>query len=258
MTRDEVLELLDSLERGERRAAFQNEAGHWAVDTAVKEGILWAFRLGVDQPIEAPPFWFRDRDTVPPRRDIPGGVRVVPGGTAIRRGSYLGKGVVIVPPAYVNVGAYVDEATMVDSHALVGSCAQVGKKVHLSAAAQVGGVLEPSGARPVIIEDEVFVGGGTGLYEGVLVGKRAVLAAGVILTGSTTLIDLVNEVELKGEGGVPLAVPEGAVVVPGSRPASGAWARERGIQLATPVIVKYRDSRTDSKTALESALRRPE
>jgi 2,3,4,5-tetrahydropyridine-2-carboxylate N-succinyltransferase len=182
-------------------------------------------------------------------------VRVVPGGTALRRGAFLAKGVVVMPPAYVNVGAYVDEGSMIDSHALVGSCAQIGKKVHLSAAAQVGGVLEPVGAVPVVIEDEVFVGGGAGIYEGVRVRKRAVLAAGVILTASSVVFDPVNERELRSTPDRPLVIPEGAVVVPGSRRATGAWAEARGLSLSAPVIVKYRDAKTDARTVLESALR---
>ncbi len=162
MTREEVVALLGALERGEVRAAAPDADGNWVANAAVKEGILAAFRLGVEEPSEAGPLLFRDRDTLPPRRPLPEGVRVVPGGTALRRGAFLAKGVVVMPPAYVNVGAYVDEGSMIDSHALVGSCAQIGKKVHLSAAAQVGGVLEPVGAVPVVIEDEVFVGGGAG------------------------------------------------------------------------------------------------
>jgi 2,3,4,5-tetrahydropyridine-2-carboxylate N-succinyltransferase len=254
--REEVLELLNALELGHRRAAVPAEDGTWKVDTAVKEGILFAFRLGVEVESDAGPFWFRDRDTVPPRRDLPAGVRIVPGGSMVRRGSFMGKGVVMMPPSYVNVGAYVDDGTMIDSHALVGSCAQIGKRVHLSAAAQIGGVLEPSNARPVIIEDDVFIGGGVGVYEGVLVRRRAVLGSGVILTGSTVLFDLVNQTEIRGTAEDPLTVPEGAVVVPGSRPAQGEYARKHGISIATPVILKYRDAKTDSKTALEGALRR--
>jgi 2,3,4,5-tetrahydropyridine-2-carboxylate N-succinyltransferase len=258
MNRDEVLELLASLERGDVRAAAPDATGTWVPNAVVKEGILAAFRLGVDQASGEGAFLFRDRDTLPPRSPLPEGVRVVPGGSTIRRGAYLAKGVVVMPPAYVNVGAYVDEGTMVDSHALVGSCAQVGKRVHLSAAAQVGGVLEPVGARPVVIEDDVFVGGGCGIYEGVLVRRRAVLASGTILTASTVVFDLPNEREIRGVPGRPLEIPEGAVVVPGSRPAPGAWAAERGLSLSAPVIIKYRDARTDAKTALEGALRRPE
>jgi 2,3,4,5-tetrahydropyridine-2-carboxylate N-succinyltransferase len=254
VNRDEVLQLLSALERGEVRAAAPDTSGAWIPNAAVKEGILFAFRLGVDQETGDGLFRFRDRDTLPPR-SLPDGVRVVPGGTTIRRGTYLAKGVVVMPPAYVNVGAWVDEGTMVDSHALVGSCAQVGKRVHLSAAAQVGGVLEPIGARPVVIEDDVFVGGGCGIYEGILVRKRAVLASGTILTASTVVFDLPNERELRSLPGQPLEIPEGAVVVPGSRPAPGEWASARGLALSAPMIIKYRDSKTDAKTALEGALR---
>ena len=255
LSREEVLALLDRLERGEVRAAEPDGDG-WRVNAEVKEGILRAFRLGVDVDVPAAPFAFRDRDTLPPRGALPEGVRVVPGGSAIRRGAYVARGVVVMPPAYVNVGAFVDEGSMVDSHALVGSCAQVGKRVHLSAAAQVGGVLEPVGARPVVIEDDVFVGGGAGLYEGVRVRRRAVLAAGVVLTGSSVLYDLVNEREIRGREGEPLTVPEGAVVVPGARPAPGSWARVRGLSISAAMVVKYRDEKTDARTVLEGALRR--
>ncbi len=254
-SREEVLAFLDRLERGELRAAEPDGDG-WRVNPEVKEGILRAFRLGVDTEVPAAPFGFRDRDTLLGRGGPPPGVRVVPGGTAIRRGAFVAPGVVVMPPAYVNVGAYVGEGSMIDSHALVGSCAQVGRKVHLSAAAQLGGVLEPVGALPVVVEDDVFVGGGVGLYEGVRVRSRAVLAAGVILTGSSVIYDLVNEREIRaGETG-PLTVPEGAVVVPGSRPAPGSWAHVRGLSLSAAVIVKYRDGRTDARTALEGALHR--
>jgi 2,3,4,5-tetrahydropyridine-2-carboxylate N-succinyltransferase len=255
VTREDVFALLGALERGEVRAASQDANGDWVANTAVKEGILAAFRLGVEEASEAGPLLFRDRDTLPPRRPLPEGVRVVPGGTALRRGACLAKGVVVMPPAYVNVGAYVDEGSMIDSHALVGSCAQVGKRVHLSAAAQVGGVLEPIGAVPVVLEDEVFVGGGAGVYEGVCVKRRAVLAAGVILTASSVLFDLVNEKEYRSTKERPLVVPEGAVVVMGARPAPGAWGKCHGLSLAAPVIVKYRDEKTDARTVLESALR---
>jgi len=255
VTREDVFALLGALERGDVRAASQAANGDWVANAAVKDGILAAFRLGVEEQSEAGPFFFRDRDTLPPRRPLPEGVRVVPGGTAVRRGAFLAKGVVVMPPAYVNVGAYVDEGSMIDSHALVGSCAQVGKRVHLSAAAQVGGVLEPAGAVPVVLEDEVFVGGGAGVYEGVCVKRRAVLAAGVILTASSVLFDLVNEKEHRSTPERPLVVPEGAVVVMGARPAPGAWAKCHGLSLAAPVIVKYRDAKTDARTVLESALR---
>ena len=250
--------LLDALETGEVRAAVLDDSSPsgWRAETWVKEGILAAFALGTDVDIPAAPFGFRDRDTLPPRAPAPPGTRVVPGGSAVRRGAHLGRGVVVMPPAYVNVGAHVGEGSMVDSHALVGSCAQIGRKVHLSAAAQVGGVLEPVGALPVIVEDEVFVGGGVGLYEGVVVKRRAVLAAGVVLTSSSVVYDLAGERVLRAGAGEPLVIPEGSVVVMGSRPANGDFAREHGIALATPVIVKRRDERTDAKTALEDVLRR--
>ena len=254
LSREEVLELLDRLERGEVRAAEPFGDG-WKVNPDVKAGILRAFRLGVDVDVPAVPFAFRDRDTLPPRATLPPGVRVVPGGSAIRRGAFVAKGVVVMPPAYVNVGAYVDEGSMIDSHALVGSCAQVGKRVHLSAAAQIGGVLEPVGALPVVIEDDVFVGGGCGLYEGVRVRARAVMAAGVVLTGTSVLYDLVNEREIRSDDGQPLTVPVGAVVVPGARPAPGSWAHVRGLSVSTALVVKVRDARTDARTALEGALR---
>ena len=254
LSREEVLELLDRLERGEIRAAEPSGDG-WKVNPDVKAGILRAFRLGVDVDVPAAPFAFRDRDTLPPRGEVPAGVRVVPGGTAIRRGAFVAPGVVVMPPAYVNVGAYVGEGTMTDSHALVGSCAQVGKRVHLSAAAQLGGVLEPVGALPVVVEDDVFVGGGVGLYEGVRVRARAVLAAGVILTASSVLYDLPNEREIRASDGQPLTVPEGAVVVPGARPAPGSWAHVRGLSVSAAIVVKYRDGKTDARTALEGVLR---
>ncbi|HEX2164524.1 MAG TPA: 2,3,4,5-tetrahydropyridine-2,6-dicarboxylate N-succinyltransferase [Thermoanaerobaculia bacterium] len=248
---------LAALEAGDLRAASPDPATPtgWRVEPRVKEGILAAFALAREVDLAAGPLRFRDRDTLLPVDALPPGARVVPGGTAIRRGAHLEPRVVVMPPAYVNVGAWVGEGTLVDSHALVGSCAQIGARVHLSAAAQVGGVLEPVGALPVVVEDDVFVGGNAGIYEGVVVKRRAVLAAGTILTGSSQLHDLVRERVLQAEGDRPLVVPEGAVVVMGARPASGAWARERGLSVATPVIVKYRDERTDAKTALEGVLR---
>ncbi len=259
--------LLGLLSEGRVRSAEQVE-GRWVAVPWVKQGILLAFRVGDTQPFEASApsenpafhgsrFMFADRDTLPLRAtDGPAeGVRIVPGGSSVRAGAHLARGVVIMPPAYVNVGAYVDEGAMIDSHALVGSCAQVGKRVHLSAGAQLGGVLEPVGLRPVIIEDEAMVGANCGVFEGTLVGRRAVLAAGVQLTASTVVYDLVRETTLKAGPNEPLTIPEGAVVVPGSRPASGAFAAERGVHLYTPVIVKYRDDRTDAATALEEALR---
>ena len=256
--RPAVEALLDALEAGEVRAATPDAESPtgWRAEAWVKDGILAAFALGVDVDVAAPPFGFRDRDTLPPRTPAPPGVRIVPGGSAVRRGAHLGRGVVVMPPAYVNVGAHVGAGSMVDSHALVGSCAQIGSKVHLSAAAQVGGVLEPVGALPVVVEDEVFVGGGVGLYEGVVVKRRSVLGAGVVLTSSSVVYDLPGERVLRAEAGAPLVIPEGSVVVMGSRPASGDFAREHGIALATPVIVKRRDEKTDAKTALEEVLRR--
>ena len=250
--------LLDALEAGAVRAAVPDPASPsgWRAESWVKEGILAAFALGADVDVQAPPFGFRDRDTLPPRSPAPPGTRVVPGGSAVRRGAHLAAGVVVMPPAYVNVGAVVGAGSMVDSHALVGSCAQIGRKVHLSAAAQVGGVLEPVGALPVIVEDEVFVGGGVGLYEGVVVKRRSVLAAGVVLTSSSVVYDLPGERVLRARSGEPLIIPEGSVVVMGSRPAAGAFARAHGLGLAAPVIVKRRDEKTDAKTALEEVLRR--
>jgi 2,3,4,5-tetrahydropyridine-2-carboxylate N-succinyltransferase len=242
--------LLAALESGAVRAAERDAGGAWRANAWVKDAILVGFRRSAVQPIAGGVTLFLDKAAYPPRTvAAEAGVRVVPGGTAIRRGAHLGRGVVVMPPAYVNVGAFVGEGTMVDSHALVGSCAQIGARVHLSAGAQIGGVLEPAGARPVIVEDEAFVGGLCGVFEGVVVRSRAVLAAGVVLAAGTVIVDLMRERELRGE------VPEGAVVVPGSRPASGAFASRKGIQLAAAVIVKYRDAKTDAATALEDALR---
>jgi 2,3,4,5-tetrahydropyridine-2-carboxylate N-succinyltransferase len=249
-----VDELLARLESGEVRAAEKTAAG-WRANEWVKAGILLAFRVGkIVELAPAGPLAFSDRDTLPPRR-MPAGVRVVPGGSAVRRGAYLGPGVVIMPPAYVNVGAYVGAGTMIDSHALVGSCAQIGARVHLSAGAQIGGVLEPVGARPAVVEDDAFIGALAGVFEGAVVGRGAVLAAGVILTASTPVYDLVRSEVHRGTREEPLVVPERAVLVPGSRPASGDFAAEHAISLMTPVIVKYRDEKTDAATVLESALR---
>jgi 2,3,4,5-tetrahydropyridine-2-carboxylate N-succinyltransferase len=248
--------LLGALERGEVRAAEPTPGG-WQANHWVKKGILLGFRLGrVVAAEDAGPLRFFDKDTLLPRRlALADKVRVVPGGTAIRAGAYVGPGVVLMPPAYVNVGAYVGEGTMVDSHALVGSCAQIGRQVHLSAAAQIGGVLEPVGALPVIIEDEVLVGGNCGVYEGTMVGRRAVLGAGVILTGGVTVYDLVQRCTYRRTPEAPLRIPEGAVVVPGSRRLTGDFALSHGLSLAAPVIVKYRDEKTDASAALEDALR---
>lgn len=248
--------LRDALEEGRVRAAEPGPEG-WRVNAWVKRGILLGFRLG--RVIDMPPagaLTFCDKDTFPPRAwTVADGVRVVPGGSAVRRGAYLAPGVVVMPPAYVNVGAWIGAGTMVDSHALVGSCAQIGSRVHLSAGAMVGGVLEPVGALPVIVEDDVLVGGNCGLYEGVQIGERAVLASGVILTRGVTVYDLPRGVQHRASADQPLRIPAGAVVVPGSRRLSDPYAERFGLSLSTPVIVKYRDDKTDASTALEDALR---
>ncbi len=253
-TRAEAAVLLDALERGDVRAAEPAEDGGWRVNHAVKAGILKVFGLSQNHDAGSGLFCFRDRDLLMPSSACPPGVRVVPGGTVIRRGAHVAADVVIMPPAYVNVGAFVDCGTMIDSHALVGSCAQVGRNVHLSAGVQIGGVLEPVGARPVIIEDDAFIGGNCGVFDGVRVGAGAVLAAGVVLTSSTPVYDLVNECQIEAMGGV-LEIPPNAVVVPGARPASGGYARQQGLSLSAALIVKYRDNRTDTRTILEGALR---
>lgn len=246
---------LGLLEVGAIRAAAPVD-GKWVVDARVKKGILFGFKLGRLVELGDAALPFIDKDTYPVRGFAPADrVRIVPGGSSVRRGSFVSPSVTIMPPAYINVGAYVDEGTLVDSHALVGSCAQVGKRVHLSAAAQVGGVLEPIGAVPVVIEDDAFIGGNTGIYEGTIVRTRAVLAAGVVLTRSTKVYDLVNEREIVAPPDGSLEIPAGAVVVPGSRPASGAFAQKLGLHVATPLIVKYRDEKTDAKASLESVLR---
>src|SRR5207237_3134917 len=223
----------------------------------VKRRFLLAFKIGVieDRSIKSD-FYFFDKDTLPAKPlESSSGVRVVPGGSSIRDGAYVARNVICMPPMFVNIGAYVDEGSMVDSHALVGSCAQIGKRVHLSAAAQIGGVLEPSGALAVSVEDEAFVGGNCGVYEGVLVQSRAVLAPGVILTGGTAVYDLVRGQVYRKTTETPLTIPTGAVLVPGSRPASGEFAAQHNISLYTPVIVKYRDEKTDASNMLEASLR---
>jgi 2,3,4,5-tetrahydropyridine-2-carboxylate N-succinyltransferase len=230
----------------------------WRVNAWVKKGILLGFRMGaiVDMSIDAARQPWFDKSTYPVRRLGPSdGVRVVPGGSSIRDGVFLGKGVTCMPPMYINVGAWVGDGTMIDSHALVGSCAQVGARCHVSAAAQIGGVLEPVGAMPVIIEDDVLVGGNCGVYEGTVVKRRAVLAAGVILTRSTPLYDLVRGVIHSSRDDQPLVVPEEAVVVAGSRAVSQGAGKEWGLSLYTPVIVKYRDEKTDARLQLEDFLR---
>lgn len=252
-------ELRAALEAGALRAAEPDASLPlgWRVNAWVKQGILLGFRLGTMVEMgSVEGLGFVDKGTYPARRFVVAdGVRVVPGGSSVRAGAYVSKGVVVMPPAYVNVGAYVDEGTMVDSHALVGSCAQIGKKVHLSAAAQIGGVLEPVNASPVIIEDEVLVGGNTGVYEGTVVRRRAVLAAGTVLTRGTPVYDLVRGEIYKATAEMPLIIPEGAVVVPGSRSISRGKGQEWGLSLAAPVIVKYRDEKTELSLVLEDLLR---
>jgi len=264
-----VADLVAALEAGDVRAAEPDAsvAGGWRVNPWVKRGILLGFRIpGMRDYRDGPIMAARDRvaygvldilDSEGAKAAQAAGApwRVVPGGTTARSGVHLEPGVTIMPPAYLNIGAWVGRGTMVDSHALVGSCAQVGSRVHLSAAAQVGGVLEPAGARPVVVEDEAFVGGGCGLYDGVIIGAGAVLGAGVILTGQSRVIDLVEERELRGTPDSPLVIPPGSVVVPGNRPAPGAWAASQGIGLSVAVIIKRRDSSTDARVALEDALR---
>ncbi len=253
------LDLRTALEAGTLRAAEPDESSltGWRVNAWVKRGILLGFRLGqmVAMGSEGG-LSFVDKGTYPARRfAAANGVRIVPGGSSVRAGAYLAKGVVVMPPAYVNVGAFVDEGTMIDSHALVGSCAQIGKRVHLSAAAQIGGVLEPVGASPVIIEDDVLVGGNTGVYEGTIVRRKAVLAAGTVLTRGTPVYDLVNGTVLKATAEMPLIIPENAVVVAGSRAITKGKGAEWGLNVYTPVIVKYRDEKTELSLALEDLLR---
>src|SRR5665213_722737 len=260
-----VQQLRDALEAGTLRSAEPDpsQPTGWRVNAWVKQGILLGFRLGHlvavgDDAILS----CVDKHTYPTRRFTPEqNIRIVTGGSAVRAGAYLAPGVVVVPPAYVNTGAYIDEGTMIDSHALVGSCAQIGKRVHLSAAAQIGGVLEPINASPVIIEDDALIGGNTGVYEGTIVRARAVLAAGVILTRGTPVYDLPNNTILKatpegpGVEATPLIIPAGAVVVPGSRAIATEPGKSLGLSVYTPIIVKYRDEKTDLSTALEDILR---
>ena len=259
-----VEELLGLLERGEIRSAQRDENGEWRAVPWVKRGILLGFRIGqlVDMsPVSLPDspaaaFSFFDKDTFPLRElSLGDSVRVVPGGSSIRRGSYVAPGVVCMPPMYINVGAYIGAGTMVDSHALVGSCAQIGERVHLSAAAQIGGVLEPVNAAPVVIENDVIVGGNCGVYEGTVVRSQAVLGAGVVLTRGTPVYDLVRETIYRGSAEKPLEIPSGAVVVPGARQVETGWGGKKRLSLQTPVIVKYRDEKTDHATALERWLR---
>ncbi len=262
-------QLRDALEAGTLRSAEPDPTAPlvaggqaWRVNAWVKRGILLGFRLGAHEsmngsnPVAHPALSFVDKATYPARQFKPEqGIRIVPGGSSVRAGAFLAKGVVMMPPAYVNVGAFVDEGTMIDSHALVGSCAQIGKRVHLSASAQIGGVLEPVNASPVIIEDDALIGGNTGVYEGTIVRARAVLAAGVILTRGTPVYDLPNNTILKATPDQPLIIPAGAVVVPGSRAITTEPGRSLGLSVYTPIIVKYRDEKTDLSTTLEDLLR---
>ncbi len=257
--------LLDALERGAIRAAERASDGTWRVNAWVKEEILAIFKsspLAVHGNASTREvFPFVDKAALGVQQfDLERGVRLVPGGSSVRRGAHLARGVVCMPPMYVNIGAFVDEGAMIDSHALVGSCAQIGKRVHLSAGAQIGGVLEPINARPVIVEDDAFVGGNCGLYEGVLIHSGAVIAAGTVISSGTVVFDVVHERELRGTREAPLEIPANAVVVPGSRPLAKdavreMWANHRRLHVACAIIVKYRDAKTDRATALEDALR---
>lgn len=254
--REVFAELKEELNRGTIRSAEPDGNGGWRTNRWVKQGILLGFRVGKLADASAGGFPFFDKENLPLRGlSVSDNVRLVPGGSAIRDGAYVAPGVICMPPMYINIGSYVDEGAMVDSHALVGTCAQIGKRVHLSAAAQVGGVLEPVGANPVIIEDDVLVGGNCGIYEGTIVRRRAVLASGVLLTASSRVFDVVHGRTISATPEMPLIIPEGAVVVMGSRRIAGEFAAENGLSLSTPIIVKYRDEKTDARTAIEDALR---
>lgn len=247
-----------ALRSGEIRSAEKDTDGNWNANVWVKQGILLGFKMGKLAKIsrENETFQFFDKDTYPLRpTTLEDNIRIVPGGSTIRDAAYVAGGVVMMPPCYINIGAYVDEGTMVDSHALVGSCAQIGKRVHLSAAAQIGGVLEPINANPVVIEDDVMVGGNTGVYEGTIVREKAVLATGVILTHSTPIFDIPNEKIIRADGDKPLEVPPGAVVVQGARAISSGFGKENGLSIYAPMIVKYRDEKTDNAVRLEDYLR---
>jgi 2,3,4,5-tetrahydropyridine-2-carboxylate N-succinyltransferase len=248
-------EMVKLLNEGEVRSAGKS-GGFWHANLWVKKGILLGFRLGRLKNYSVEQFKFYDKHTLPlkplKKNDF---VRVVPGGSSIRNGCYVGKGVICMPPMYINIGAYVDDNSLIDSHALVGSCAQLGKKIHLSAAAQIGGVLEPINSVPVIVEDEVMIGGNCGLYEGTIVSRRAVIGAGCIITGSTPVYDAVKGKIYKKTADEPLVIPEGAVVVAGSRPLKSQYGIENELSVYTPVIIKYRDEKTDAATALEESLR---
>ena len=259
-SRDAFAELRSLLGTGAVRAA-EPDAGTssgWRVNAWVKQGILLGFRFGdtIDVSADHGRWPFYDKDTLPLKKPgVDGGVRIVPGGSTIRDGAFVGRSVVCMPPMFINIGAHVGDGSLIDSHALVGSCAQVGERVHVSAAAQIGGVIEPVGAMPVIVEDDVLIGGNAGVYEGAVIKQRAVLAAGVVITGSTPLYDLVHERVIRADPGHPVVVPAGAVVVPGARAVTVGKGPEWGLSLATPVIIKYRDDRTDTRTELEAWIR---
>jgi len=251
-------EFKTALRRGEIRSAEKDADRNWQTNAWVKQGILLGFKMGkmVEMSQITETFQFFDKETYPLRpTSLEDKIRIVPGGSTIRDGSYVAPNVVLMPPCYVNVGAFVDEGTMIDSHALVGSCAQIGKRVHISAAAQIGGVLEPVNANPVIIEDDCLIGGNTGVYEGVIVREKVVLASGVILTRSTPVFDLAKNTIYKSDGAKPLEIPAGAVVVQGSRAITSGFGKENGLSLYAPIIVKYRDEKTDASTRLEDYLR---
>lgn len=250
----EILEFfLNLLETGEIRSAEKDAAtGFWKVNTWVKEGILQLFKFGSLEKISGAGFDFFDKNTIPPRQlSVNNNIRLVPGGSAIRRGAYVASGVICMPPMYINIGSYIDENTMIDSHALVGTCAQIGKRVHISAASQIGGVLEPIGATPVIVEDDVMIGGNCGIYEGVIIKKNAILGSGVILNSSTKVYDIVNKTILP----FPVTIPENSVVVQGARAINTDFALDNKLSISTPIIIKYRDAKSDAKTELESILR---
>ena len=254
------LRLRDAMGDGAVRAAEPDAdaPGGWRVNAWVKRGILLGFRFGrlVDMSVDHGRLAFFDKDTMPLKTlGLDRQIRLVPGGSSVREGAFVGRGVICMPPMYINIGAYVGECTLVDSHALIGSRAQVGARVHISAGAQIGGVIEPVGSMPVIVEDEVLVGGNTGIYEGAIIKRRAVIGAGTVLTGSTPVYDLPNERVIAPQPGLPIVIPEGAVVVPGARAVTVGAGRQWGLSLATPVIVKYRDDRTDTRTELERWIR---
>lgn len=243
------------LERGDLRVAEVKD-GKWRINSWVKQVILWGFRYGKIAEQPSSPYSFYDKDTYPAQKfGVEQNIRLVPGGSSVRSGAFVADGTVIMPPSYINVGAYIDSGCMIDSHALVGSCAQIGKGVHISAASQIGGVLEPINAMPVIIEDDVFIGGNCGIYEGTIVKKGAVIGTGVILNASTPIFDNTTGEYLRKSESTPLRVPENAVVIAGSRPITSGYGRENSIHLYCPVIIKYRDNKTDSSIELEDLLR---